>query len=186
MVKKRKKKKRVSARRKWKKVVLLSLSQALLLFCAAMFHQGLHSVCGAKLQTSQAGAATGSWSLGSSYPTCTSSPSASVWSYRWHKLRLPHLVDEQTAWSKSVVPTFWGFLDPLNISDEPWSTPPPPTQSGGVGLSVQLQFDRNCILNCIMAHLFPLWVKNELSVVTSRGLPIIEFCHNTILQMFHN
>lgn len=80
----------------------------LLMFCSAMFHQGLHSVCGAKSQTSQAGAAIGSWSLGSTCPSCRSSPSASVWSYRWHKPRLPKLMDEQTALSKSVVLSLLG------------------------------------------------------------------------------
>lgn len=111
---------RFSARRKWLKnkaserwkVVLPSLSQTLLMFCSAMFHQGLHSVCGAKSQTSQAGAATGSWSLGSTCPSCRSSPSASVWSYRWLKPRLPKLMDEQTALSKSVVLSLLGGPGP--------------------------------------------------------------------------
>lgn len=79
---------------------VLSSSKTLMLWCSAAFHQTFESVCGAKLQTSLLGAATGSWNLGSTCPSCTSSPSASIWSYRWHKTQiLNHWYTPPITWS---------------------------------------------------------------------------------------
>lgn len=79
----------------------------MMMFCSATIHQTLDSVCGAKSQTSLPDAATGSWTLGSTCLSCTSSPSASVWSYRWQKQRLQMLTSKHK-YLNQWYSIFWG------------------------------------------------------------------------------